>query len=764
MYVSLKWIEQMLGLRLLSLNRLTNTLILTGFEIESIKKKTVNGKIDIILDISITANRSDSTTMIGFLIELLALFNSKLVFYNPLKLTPLFFSSNFETKKIRVPFYWNKANNYKSLAETKTLSFYSNSRNLLFRYTLWEHYQQKKYFFQHDLPNGFLNNFNCTLPSLKGYSVKVTESPGWIKKRLDLLNFKPINNVIDIIHYILIETGQVFFAYDLFSFIPSGNFSTLKFNLNSFTLNTRFSISKVETIILPENILTLFFNQKPLSIFGVLQDFNTLVTESTSDFILQPTIVDPLEVKNSTKILGLKTEYSLKLEKQINLNLFEQAYLRLLYLFKTQKITFRNFNGSQFCSFLLPNKDVSFLSRYFTQSRSKIKIFYKTIRTIIGPSQSWTKFKNLEILNSLRVLNFQILYKTDNYFILEVPLQRKYDIEQEIDVIEEIVRILGFNSFPSILPTGNKLGRLTKFEKMKRRLRTSFINLGFHESLHSILAKKTSNYHIGLKNPLFNESCALRVSLLNVLLEKVFFNKKITRDSFETFELGRVYKFLQSNSSNKQELELLSGIFGGKLFRSLWDEQSSTINWFEAKGILENIFLKIAIPIKYVPIKMKKFTLFHPTRTANIFIGSQMVGTFGQVHPVLSFKGGLPKQLYLFEFNMGILEKFWRNKTSVIYFPYSSYPISYIDLSCITKKTIRFEEIERKIFEIGQPLLDSIELFDYYSKPPIKEGFCSLSFKLGFISKTRTLLNTEVNNIVETIISVLEKNFEIEFN
>lgn len=761
MYVSLKWIEQMVGLRLLSLNLLTNRLILAGFEIDSLKKKKNNkGKIDIILEISITANRSDTANMKGFLIELCSLVNSNLVFYNPLNMKPLFFSSNINTIGRRLPFNWDKTFNYKY---KNYLPFYSSSQNLLFRYALWEHYQQKKTFSIQDLAQkNFLKYSNWTLPFIKGYSVKVTDSPGWIKKRLNLMNFKSINNITDIINYILIETGQVFFVYDISCLTPSENLSPLNLSLNYSALNTRFSISKLESITLPNNILTLYLDKKPLSVFGVIQDFNTLITKKTSQFILQTNLVDPAEVKNSTNILGLKTEYSLKLEKRIDLNLFEQAYLRLLYLFKTQKIFLSNSN-IKVSNVLRRSENLAFFSTYLHQS--KIKIFFKNIYNIIGTSKSSKEFQNLEILNNLRILNFNILYKTDKYVILTIPLPRKSDIEQEIDIIEEVVRITGFNSFPSILPNQNDLGKLTKFEKLKRRIRTLLVNFGFHESLHSILSKKALKNQILLKNPLFNESSALRVSLLNTLLEKIFFNKKITRESFETFELGRVYKFLSMSSIHKkQELELLSGIFGGKLFRSTWNEQSSIINWFEAKGLLENLFLKMAISINYLPTKIKNNTLFHPTRTANIFIGSQIIGTFGQLHPVLSFKTGLPKQLYLFEFNINILQRFWKSKTSITYLPYSSYPVSYIDLSCVTKKNLCFKEIERKIFELGQPLLDSIDLFDYYSKPPIKEGFCSLSFKLGFTSRTRTLLNTEVNNIVETIIYVLEENFEIEFN
>ena len=146
-----------------------------------------------------------------------------------------------------------------------------------------------------------------------------------------------------------------------------------------------------------------------------------------------------------------------------------------------------------------------------------------------------------------------------------------------------------------------------------------------------------------------------------------------------------------------------------------------------------------------------------------IFIGKQIIGTFGQIHPSLALNYSLDTKTYLFEFNTELLNHFWQSKTLISYKPYSSYPISYVDLSFIVKKNLFFDEIKNRMLLIGRPLIKAVHLFDYYSKEPIKKGYCSLTFKLQFQSQTRTLVNSEVTKIVKSIIFHLEENFDIKF-
>jgi len=764
MYLSLKYIEEFSGLEELILNDLLDRLILAGFEIEAIQSKKIKKKTYLILDVSITANRADVSNIKGFAFEILSLYNTNLPLQTPIHIRPLLLLKPNKNLLKSLNFLYTPDINYKILRKSDNFLFSCYYKFFLSNFSLWEHYLQKKYF------RKILKNFKnkrelessdyLSLLNIQSQDFKVTQSPFWLKKRLLMSNFQSINNVIDTIHYIMLETGQVFFAYDLHVLKELTNNSDLSFILN-YAKNTDFlNLSKNEYLTLNDKILTFKLKDKVISIAGIIQDVQTIVTNQTSNILIQGGLYNSRQIKQSSKLLSIKTEYSLKLEKRIDLNLFEQGYLRLLYLFWVQGIKFNNVSINN--DFILSTHKNSFLWYYIKYSKKKIKINYKNIKKLIGPHKNLENLENSIILKNLKLLNFKISYKTNENCYLIVPLTRQQDIEREVDIIEEIVRSLEFSEFYPILPNTNNFGSTTKLEKFKRRLKIYFLNYGFNENLHSILTKNNIIYETKLENPLLSNSSALRISLLSTLITKFKTNSKKYLENFETFELGRVYKFLSNGET--RELELISGIFGGKQFRTSWTDKSSTLNWFEAKGLLEDIFGKLNISVNWVQANFTNFTNFHPNRTANILIGKQILGTFGQIHPTLVLAGSLNKKIYMFELNLEILSRFWKNKNTINYIPYSSYPMSYIDLSCKVNKNLSFEKIKQKIYKLGQPLLYSIELFDYYTQAPIEKGYCSLSFKLKFKSESRTLLNSEINQTIQLIIANLEKFFDITFD
>nr|YP_011005271.1 phenylalanyl tRNA synthetase beta subunit [Aureophycus aleuticus]WAM62134.1 phenylalanyl tRNA synthetase beta subunit [Aureophycus aleuticus] len=765
MYISLKWVQELIGLQNLTLIDLVNRLTLAGFEIESIDKKKSFKSNDLILDISFTANRADVSNMRGLITEIIALFNSNLFLQTPSNIKPLILLNSYKKTLTSIQGFYSQSINYRSLFKSRDYESFKDYRILRWEYSLWERYLQKKSFSKviKNLTSENLSHpDDCvTLFNMKSQKLKIKESPYWIKKRLLLMGFKPVNSVIDTINYLLLETGQVFFAYDLETLQDLTGTSEIVFVPSYAREKSLFPIEESKTIELTRNVLVLNINNKIISIAGLTQNYHTLVNTDTSYVILQYGLYDSKKIKKSSKILGLRTDYSIKLEKQTDLNLLEQAHLRLMHIFWTQNIKFDNVVTNKNIFFNLKN-DSSLLSRYVEQSEKKIKIVYKNLKRLTGPSNTDTKLSNFQIITNLKLLNFKVRFETGQNCYLFIPLTRRLDIEREVDVIEEVVRTIGFNKFEPLNLRNHQIGYLTKIEKLKRRLRSYFINLGFNESIHSILMKKNSEDEIRLKNPLFNESSALRLSLLDGLIEKIQFNQKNIGESFETFELGRVYKILVDG--DKKEVEVISGVFGGKNFRSNWGGENSTINWFEAKGLLENLIKKLNIPVPiYWGPANNCSVKFHPNLTTDLFIGNQKLGVFGQIHPTLALKNNISRKIYLFEIDMEVLNCFSQSKTLINYLPYSLYPISNIDLSFIVKKSIFSQEIKQIISTFGQPLLKSVSLFDYYSKEPIKKGYCSLSFKLQFQSKNRTLSSDEVAEIINPIIFYLEKHYDIKF-
>nr|YP_011002559.1 phenylalanyl tRNA synthetase beta subunit [Undaria peterseniana]WAL33350.1 phenylalanyl tRNA synthetase beta subunit [Undaria peterseniana] len=764
MYISLKWVQELIGLQNLTLIDLVNRLTLAGFEIESIDKKKCFKSNDLILDISFTANRADVSNMRGLITEIIALFNSNLFLQTPNNIKPLILLNSYKKSVNSTQDFYSQSINYKFLLKNRNFESFKQYKKFGWEYSLWERYLQKKSFstvIKNLTSENLLHSDECvTLFNMKSQKLKIKESPYWIKKRLLLMGFKPVNNIIDTINYLLLETGQVFFAYDLEALEELTGTSEMVFVPNYAKEKSFFPIEESKTIELTNNVLVLKINNKIISIAGLIQNYYTLVNTNTSYIILQYGLYDSKKIKKSSKILGLRTDYSIKLEKQSDLNLIEQAHLRLMHIFWTQNIKFEHMINNKNIFFNLKNNS-SLLLSYVKQSEKKIKIVYENLKRLTGPSNTNTQLSNFEIITNLKLLNFKVRFETDQNCYLFIPLTRRLDIEREVDVIEEVVRTIGFNKFEPLNLRNHQIGYLTKIEKLKRQLRNYFINLGFNESIHSVLIKKHSEDDIILKNPLFNESSALRVSLLDGLIDKIQFNQKNIGKSFETFELGRIYKLLANG--NKKEVEVISGVFGGKNFRLNWDNKNSPINWFEAKGLLENLIQKLNIPISIYWNPVTNYpTKFHPNLTTELFIGNQKLGVFGQIHPTLALENNISRKIYLFEMDIEVLNIFSQSKTLINYLPYSSYPISTVDLSFIVKKSIFSKEIEQIISTFGQPLLKSVSLFDYYSKKPIKKDYCSLSFKLQFQSKNRTLSSDEVAEIINPIIFYLEKHYDIK--
>lgn len=775
MYISLKWIQEIIGVKKLTLNELVNRLTLAGFEIESITNKKYFESSDLILDISFTANRADVSNIRGLITEIISLFNLNFFLEPPTHIKALVLldlpthfnlDQSLYLKQIKSKSYpINSKINKTYLLSSRIYKIINTYKVWQRKYSLWECYLQKKSFHKviknlsiHDSRD---SNESVILSNIKSKKIEVKSSPYWIKKRLELMGFKPVNNIIDTINYLMLETGQVFFAYDLKILEDLMTTTNLLFITKPATQDSLLKISESKTIELNNNILTLTLNNKIISIPGFIQNYTTIVNKATSYVLLQYGVYDQKLIKKSSKILNLRTDYSIKSEKQTDLNLLEQAYLRLIHLFWTQNIKFEHTSNSK-NTFKYLGNDFSLFDRYIKQSENKIKIVYKNIKNLTGPYNHSNALTDFQIIRNLKLLNFKINLQTDESCYVFIPLARKTDIEREVDLIEEIVRVIGFDKFKSIKMANNQFGYLTKFEKLKRRLRDYFLNLGFNESLHSILIKKHSRDEITLKNPLFNESSVLRLSLLNGLVDKVEFNQKNIGETFETFELGRIYNLL--SDGRKKEIEVISGVFGGQIFHSSWGGGSSSINWFEAKGILETLMekLNLSLPI-YWERENNHGEKFHPNLTSNLFIGNQKLGIFGQIHPILSLKKNIQEKVYLFEINTEVLNRFSESKNLINYIPYPSYPVSYIDLSFIVNKSILSYEIKKIIYRLSQPLLKSISLFDYYSEAPIKEGYCSLSFKLKFQSDNRTLSNEEVIEITNPIIVYLEKHYDIKF-
>ena len=452
-------------------------------------------------------------------------------------------------------------------------------------------------------------------------------------------------------------------------------------------------------------------------------------------------------------MLGLRTDRSSQYEKALkNINLLASFY-KLISLLRIK-------NPDLICKF-------STIAQPITQKDQIINLKLDTIKKVLGPTKKSTKtFQDYIspkiITNSLERLNFNVEFdKTKNSWQVTIPNLRSDDIVREIDIIEEIGRLYGFDNFLTRLPAINKIGIKDFSYQTRKKLTNCLINLGLNELIQYSLVNEKGylNNEIKLLNPLVKDYASLRSSLLPNLLSSIQKNNKQGNSIFEGFEYGHVFSKINSNSI--QEIEKIAGVFGGLKMKVSWSETSRALNWFEAKGRIEQLFKKLNVISyweTYQPIKEKN--ILHPYRSAALFLTNEKkLGVFGQIHPIIAKKLNISSNLYLFEFDFELIQNQLKKNKLTVYHNYSTYPKIIKDLSFIIHSNNSFQEIQKILYLNGSQFLIEINLLDKYYSTKIPEDHISLCLQFVFQSTEMTLQNKKIENIMRQLKVVLITKF-----
>lgn len=700
MQISLKWVNELVNIKTVNLDYLIDKLTLGGFEVEEIFEIEFGDEKTITLDISATANRSDSLSIQGISLEIAALLNE----------TPKV--CNYSTENS----IWSEP--------IKNLS--NNS-------------------FQKNDCLGFIT---VTIENLTTLT-----SPKWLKQKLIGSGITPENNLQDFQNYILLETGYPFEFYDLEKIQSKINGSKFNLNLTIGKNNQRFLANDNIEYNLNDSTLLITANELPISIGGVISHKIVGCSNNTKSLLIEGSIFNAAKIRQQSRSLGLRTNRSSRYEKALkNINLLDSFY-KLISLLRIA-------NPNLICKF-------STITQPIAPKNKIIKLNFNTVKKVLGPTKESNKTRQKYIspniiTNSLKRLNFNVeVDQTKNSWEVTVPNSRSDDIVREIDVIEEIGRLYGFDNFLTRLPTINKIGIKDLSYQTRKKLTNCLINVGLNELVQYSLVneKEYLKNEIKLINPLVRDYGNLRSSLLPNILKSVQKNNKQGNSIFEGFEYGHVFSKTDSNSIH--ETEKIAGIFGGIQMKGNWFETSKSLDWFEAKGRIEQLFKKLNIlPYweSYQPIKEKH--ILHPYRSAALFLPNEIkLGIFGQIHPILAKRLNISPNLYLFEFDFELLQKQIQTNKLSVYHDYSAYPKIIKDLSFIIHKNNSFQEIQKILYLNGSQFLTEINLLDKYYGTTIPDDHISLCLQFVFQSNEITLKNKKIENIMEHLKVVLETKF-----
>ncbi|MBD0340781.1 MAG: phenylalanine--tRNA ligase subunit beta, partial [Microcoleus sp. Co-bin12] len=578
--------------------------------------------------------------------------------------------------------------------------------------------------------------------------------------RLRAAGVRPISNVVDITNYVLLEWGQPLHAFDRDRLKSVASSESLTIGVRFATAGESLKTLDGQTRTLSTQNLLITANERPVALAGVMGGEETEVYEGTQSLVLEAALFDSVAIRRSSRSVGLRSEASGRYERGVNRAELEIANRRALSLI------------SELASGILVQQEIADTRPDPSTWSRSIALRLDRVNQILGPidlGEDTGELQEQDVERILTALGCKLTPSGDvpgedathqPKWSVSVPPYRYRDLEREIDLIEEIARLYGYNKFCDTLPEKAEAGYLPVDEELIRKLRAFLRAEGLTELIHYSLVKPGEDRPIVLSNPLFAEYSALRTDLLSGLIDAFQYNLEQGNGALNGFEIGQIF---WQEEDGLQETEALAGIVGGDRSLGKWSKsgREEPITWFEAKGILESVFRQLALEVEFQPDR--RDDRLHPGRTASLWIRGNRLGIFGQLHPQLRREKGLPDSVYVFQLDLDVLlESLGQDEILEPTFqPYSTYPASDRDIAFFAPVKISVSEIEKVITKAGKDLLESVELFDEYRGENVPEGQRSLAFRLIYRASDRTLTEAEVEPVHNKVREALVEKFGV---
>jgi len=574
--------------------------------------------------------------------------------------------------------------------------------------------------------------------------IRTGESPDWIKKRLELSGIRPVNNIVDITNYVLMELGHPLHAFDL----DKLRGKTIRVNTAGKPLQFK-TLDNTERTI-PQDGLLIRDAERPVAIAGIMGGLETEVSEETTNIFLESAYFKPESIRRTSRLLGLKTESSYRFERGTDVEGLSVALDRAAHLIKT-----------------LCEGDVSKKIDVYPAKpgKAEIRLRYSRINRILG-----VNVPQQDTLKILDLLGFSIKSTSESEILLTVPSYR-VDVQDETDLIEEVGRHYGYEKIPEQIPLApvgpgspdsllRRMVQKSGINKTKETVRTS----GFNETINfsfmnnrvldmlNIPETDERRKTVTLINPLRKENPSLRTFLLPSLVENLIHNLNQGVRDIKIFEISRV--FINKGEKLPCEKPVLGAIYLYQHGQKLWEDRVEV--YYILKGIIEKIFQANLIS----PYTFTETTepFLHPGKSADIYAGDKRTGYVGCLSPEI--KKAL--DLKNIKSDVGVFELDLANLTiqtgrKITYTALPRFPYTQRDISLLVDSTITSEEILALIRSFPSELIEDSWVFDLYQGKNIPAGKRSLGFTIQYRAKDRTLTDEEVDSLHQDIITYLIK-------
>lgn len=557
--------------------------------------------------------------------------------------------------------------------------------------------------------------------------VKIEPSPQWMQERLMDAGVRPINNIVDITNFVMLELGQPMHAYDRRE-ITSG-----KIVVERASQGEKFTTLDEIERELNSDVLCIKDDKKIIGIAGLMGGLDSEIKDDTTEVIFECANFDGTNIRVSAQKLGLRTEASSRFEKDLDPNLTQIAIDRACYL--VEKLNAGKVVEGTIDVYEKPVKE------------KKLTVDSLWVNRFLGTDMPAEEMK--QYLDSLE------LYTTINGTLLEITVPTfRTDINIKEDIAEEIVRIYGYDKLPStIISSVSEKGGKTEKQHMDDMVLNTMLASGLSQSIsYAFISPKAFDKinlpedselrnTVKIKNPLGEDYSVMRTTTIPSIMESLGRNYARNNEVARLFEIGRVYIPLKDDSLLPEERNILTaGMYG-------------ECDYFDLKGVVENLLEVLGVE-KYTFARESDNPVFHPGKTAALMIKNEKLGVLGEVHPDVSDKFGLDIPAYVAELN---LDKLYAcANMDKKYKPLPKYPAVTRDIALLVDDSILVQEIQDIIIKQGGSMVEAVKLFDIYKGEQIPEGKKSIAYAIVYRGENKTLTDDEVNKVHSKILKTLE--------
>ncbi len=570
--------------------------------------------------------------------------------------------------------------------------------------------------------------------------VRTGDSPLWMKRRLELSGIRSINNIVDITNYVMLESGQPLHAFDLKKL--RGGMIRVDVTRNAGSIVTLDSVKRE----LKDDMLLIWDSERPVAIAGVMGGMDSGVDEKTEDIFLESAYFDPVSIRRTSRALGLRTESSYRFERGIDIEGILSALDRATELIL-------EIAGGEITTTIDEYPGV-----YKTGT---IRLRKKRIHEITG-----CEFSEREIMSILRLLGFNFVKKDSIFYVR--TLSRRPDIKEEIDLIEEIARVYGYEKIPSVRPFAVIQSEpLNKKRDLIEKIKNGLIMKGFSEAINysfmdihelSLLRIPDGDERLNavrIMNPLRKEEEYLRTNLTLPLIRNLATNLRRKNHEIKLFECGKV--FFKRDNELPHERTFVGGIIYMEDRPVLWRDNLHI--YYILREVVDSIINLTRVKVKY---ERTKEPFLHPYQSADLIHGDKKIGFLGVISHEVMMDFDLKTSTKAGIFEIDIDELFSLSRYDVKLKPLPRFPSIERDLSIIIDDDIPLNKVVDIVSNYPSDLIESVSLFDYYKGKNIPEGKKSAGIRIVYRSAERTLREEEVNTLHSEIVEHLRRETSCE--